>query len=234
MAIESSQSLAEERAALARGASKKVAMLSTSQKNEALLRIAAILDADGASVLEANAQDLAAAAAAGLEKWFVERLTLSPERVADISSDIRDVAELPDPVGETFDSRTLPNGLLVGRRRVPLGVIGCIYESRPNVTVDMAALALKSGNACVLRGGKEAVNSNRVLGAVIHSALEDVGVPTDAVQVITDPDRAHVDDLLKSHDLIDLMIPRGGAGLITHIRDNATMPVVAGGIGVVH
>jgi len=229
-----STSLARERAALARAASRRMASVSTDQKNRALRRIADLLETEQAPVLSANAADLAAGRDAGLDSYFIERLTLSPDRLRGIALEVRTVADLPDPVGEMIDGRTLPNGLRIGRRRVPLGVIACIYESRPNVTVDIASLALKSGNACVLRGGKEAVRSNTALGELLQRALEGTGVPPEAVQVINDPDRAHVDDLLKAHDLIDLMIPRGGSGLIERVRDQATMPVVAGGIGVVH
>lgn len=226
-------SLIRERAAAARAASKKLASISTGAKNDALNRIADLLESEQAPVLEANALDLKAARAAGLEDAFVERLTLTPARMNGIAADTRTVARLEDPVGEMFDTRTLPNGLIIGRRRVPLGVVACIYESRPNVTVDIAALCLKSGNAAVLRGGKEARHSNAALGELIQKALAGTGVPADAVQVISDPDRAHVEDLLKAHDLVDLIVPRGGKELVEHVRKNATMPVVAHGDAVV-
>jgi glutamate-5-semialdehyde dehydrogenase len=226
-------SLVRERAAEARAASKKLATTSTGAKNEALLRIATLLETEQEPVLEANALDLDAARENNLEDAFVERLTLTPERLNGIAADTRSVGRLDDPVGEMFDARTLANGLLIGRRRVPLGVVACIYESRPNVTVDIAALCLKSGNACLLRGGKEARHSNAALGELIRRALEGTGVPAGAVQVISDPDRAHVDDLLKSHDLIDLVVPRGGKELIERVRRDATMPVVAHGDAVV-
>ncbi|MCE7929171.1 MAG: glutamate-5-semialdehyde dehydrogenase [Dehalococcoidia bacterium] len=222
-----------ERAAAARAAAKRLATLSTGAKNSALLRIAGLLETSPGPVLEANARDLDAGRQAGLDDYFLERLTLTPERLRGIAADTRTVASLPDPVGEVFDSRTLPNGLLIGRRRVPLGVVACIYEARPNVTVDIAALALKSGNASLLRGGKEARHSNAALGEVIQQALAGTEVPPDAVQVVSDPDRGHVDELLKSHDLVDLMVPRGGAQLIGYVRQNATMPVVAHGDAVV-
>ncbi len=226
-------SLIRERAAAARAASKKLANISTGAKNDALNRIAELLESEKAPILEANALDLEAARTSGLEDAFVERLTLTPARIDGIAADTRTVARLDDPVGEMFDTRTLPNGLLIGRRRVPLGVVACIYESRPNVTVDIAALCLKSGNAAVLRGGKEARHSNAALGQLIQNALAGTGVPADAVQVISDPDRAHVEDLLKAHDLIDLIVPRGGKELVDHVRMNATMPVVAHGDAVV-
>jgi len=226
-------SLIRERAAAARAASKKLASISTGAKNDALNQIAELLESEKTTVLEANALDLEAARTAGLEDAFVERLTLTAARIDGIAADTRTVARLDDPVGEMFDTRTLPNGLLIGRRRVPLGVVACIYEARPNVTVDIAALCLKSGNASVLRGGKEARNSNAALGQLIQKALAGTGVPADAVQVISDPDRAHVEDLLKAHDLIDLIVPRGGKELVDHVRMNATMPVVAHGDAVV-
>jgi glutamate-5-semialdehyde dehydrogenase len=143
------------------------------------------------------------------------------------------VASLPDPIGETIEGRTLPNGIRLSRRRVPLGVVGCIYESRPNVTVDIAALCLKSGNAAVLRGGKEARHTNAALGEVIQQALAEAGIPGNAVQVVSDPDRAHVEEMLKANDLIDIIVPRGSEALIAHVRANATMPVVAHGEAVV-
>lgn len=226
-------SLIRERAAAARSASRRLASLSTKAKNDALLRIATLLETEQEPILAANARDLEAARQAGLDAYFVERLSLSPERLRGIASDTRAVAALPDPVGEVFDSRTLPNGLLIGRRRVPLGVVACIYESRPNVTIDIAALALKSGNASILRGGKEARYSNAALGEVIARALAGTEVPADAVQVVADPDRALVDDLLKAHDLVDVIVPRGGPQLIEHVRMNATMPVIAHGDAVV-
>jgi glutamate-5-semialdehyde dehydrogenase len=226
-------SVVRERAALARAASRRLATLSTGAKNAALLRIAELLETRQEPILEANARDLANGREAGLDSYFLERLSLNPERLRGIAADTRNVAMLPDPVGEVFDSRTLPNGLVIGRRRVPLGVVAAIYESRPNVTIDIAALALKSGNASLLRGGKEARHSNAALGDVIREALAGSEVPEDAVQVVSDPDRAHVDELLKAHDLIDLVVPRGGASLIEYVRQNATMPVVAHGDAVV-
>jgi len=155
-------------------------------------------------------------------------------RLEGIAQDVLAVAALPDPVGEVFDMRTLPNGLQLGRKRVPLGVIGAIYESRPNVTIDISALCLKSGNALILRGGKEAIHSNSALAGVVQQAATRAGVPEGAVQFIDNPDRALVDHLLKMGGAIDLIIPRGGAGLIKFVTENATMPVVSGGIGVCH
>jgi glutamate-5-semialdehyde dehydrogenase len=159
---------------------------------------------------------------------------LSSSRLEAIAQDVRTVASLPDPVGEIIEQRTLPNGLQLSKKRVPLGVIGAIYESRPNVTVDISALCLKSGNAVVLRGGKEALRSNLALSKVVQTAVYKAGVPQGAVQFIESTDRALVDHMLKMRAAIDLMIPRGGAGLIKLVAENAAMPVVAGGIGVCH
>lgn len=226
-------SLIRERAAAARAASKRLATVSTGAKNAALLRIADALEQEQAPILEANARDLEAGRANGLDAYFLERLTLTPERLRSIAADTRTVVHLPDPIGEMFDVRTLPNGLILGRRRIPLGVVACIYESRPNVTIDIAVLCLKSGNASVLRGGKEAQHTNAALGEVIQRALAGSEVPEDSVQVVSDPDRAHVEELLKAHDLVDIIVPRGGPQLIEHVRQNATMPVIAHGDAVV-
>jgi glutamate-5-semialdehyde dehydrogenase len=223
-------SFIRERAALAKAAARPLALLPTGVKDAAINLIADLLEAEAGALLEANARDLEAGRAAGLEPYFLDRLTLKP---ANVAADTRTVAKLPDPVGELFDARMLPNGLQIGRRRVPLGVLACIYEARPNVTVDIAVLALKSGNASILRGGREARHTNAALGELIQRALADAGIPGDAVQVISDPDRAHVDEILKSHDLIDIVVPRGGAQLIDYVRQNATMPVVAHGDAVV-
>ena len=218
----------------ARDASRRLAVASTEARNGALERIAGLLLEREEAILAENARDLAAGREAGLDDYFLERLTLTPARIRGMAADTRHVASLPDPVGETIDARTLPNGLQVSRRRVPLGVVACIYESRPNVTIDIAALCLKSGNASVLRGGKEAVRSNAVLGDLIADALEGSEVPAGSVQVVRDPDRAHIDELLGMHDVIDLIVPRGGSGLIGYVRERATMPVVAHGEAVSH
>ncbi len=227
-------SIIRERAAAARAAARPLARLSSADKNAALARIAELLETEQEPILRANALDLEAGRANGLEDAFMERLTLTPERLRGIAADTRKVMQLEDPVGEVFDSRTLPNGLLIGRRRVPLGVVACIYESRPNVTVDIAVLCLKSGNASILRGGKEARNSNAALGELIEKALAGTNVPPASVQVVSDPDRAHVDELLEMNDLVDLMVPRGGAQLIDYVRSKATMPVVAHGDAIVN
>ena len=227
-------SLIRERASAARAAARPLARLSRTEKDAALARIAELLETEQTEVLAANAMDLEAGRATGLADAFMERLTLTPERLRGIAEDTRGVMRLDDPVGEVFDSKLLPNGLQIARRRVPLGVVACIYESRPNVTVDIAVLCLKSGNASILRGGKEARHSNAALGALIQRALADTNIPGDAVQVLSDPDRAHVDELLEMNDLVDLIVPRGGAQLIDYVRRKATMPVVAHGDAIVN
>jgi glutamate-5-semialdehyde dehydrogenase len=233
VAMTATASYIRESASLAKSAARVLARISTAEKNAALGRIADLLESEQEPVLAANALDLEAGRSAGLEDAFMERLSLSPERLRGIASDTRKVMQLEDPVGEVFDSRTLPNGLLIGRRRVPLGVVAAIYESRPNVTIDIAALSLKSGNAAILRGGKEARHSNAALGELLHKALSSTGIPGDAVQVISDPDRGHVDELLEMNDLIDVVVPRGGGQLIDYVRRHATMPVIAHGAAVV-
>jgi glutamate-5-semialdehyde dehydrogenase len=218
----------------AKRAARQLARASTAVKNAALNAIADGLLARAESIIEANAIDVAAAQDAGLTPAVIDRLTLNKERIAAIAGDCRNVALLPDPVGEMIDMKTLPNGMQVGRRRVPLGVIAAIYESRPNVTVDIASLALKSGNACILRGGKETINSNKMIAAVLHEAIESAGAPAGCIQLIENTDRELIGELLKMNDVIDLVVPRGGAELIRFVAANATMPVLTGGIGVCH
>ncbi|MDE2836533.1 MAG: glutamate-5-semialdehyde dehydrogenase [Chloroflexota bacterium] len=222
------------KAQAAREASKRVRMLSTEQKNDALRAIADALEANCPTILEANARDLEAGREAGLSEALQGRLLLNEQRVAGMANDVRGVALLPDPVGECFDSRTLPNGIRVERRRVPLGVIGCVYEARPNVTTDIVSLCLKSGNAVVLRGGKEAVHTNTAVAALVKDALEAAHAVPEAVQFVTDTDRAIVDQMIRLNDYLDLFIPRGGEALIKYVRDNATVPAITGGVGVVH
>ena len=223
-----------EQAEAARIASRRLGLASTDAKNDALERIANLLVEREDAILAENAKDMAAGLEAGLDDYFLERLSLTPARIRGMAADTRSIVSLPDPVGATIDARTLPNGLQISRKRVPLGVVACIYESRPNVTIDIATLCLKSGNAAVLRGGKEAVHSNAVLGDLLWDALEGSELPAESVQVIRDPDRAHIDELLGMHDVVDLIVPRGGAGLINHVRETATMPVVAHGEAVSH
>ena len=228
----SSELIAKARAA--REASKRVRMLSTERKNGALRAIADALEAHRGDILDANARDLEAGREAGLSEALLGRLLLNEQRLASMANDVRAVAALPDPVGERFDARTLPNGVRIERRRVPLGVIGCVYESRPNVTTDIVSLCLKSGNAVVLRGGKEAVHSNTALAALVRDALTAEDAAPEGVQFITDTDRAVVDEMIRLNDYLDLFIPRGGEALIRYVRDNATVPAITGGIGVVH
>lgn len=218
----------------ARIAARVLAMCPREQKDAALLAIADGLAAAQESILAANGQDIADGRESGLSDALIDRMKLTPERLEGIAGDVRKVAGLPDPVGEEFDRRTLDNGLRVSRRRTPLGVLGAIYEARPNVTVDIAALALKSGNASILRGGKEILRSNRALVAVIRAGLERAELPADSVLYIDDVDRKYVLELLRLHDYVDMIIPRGGAGLHQFCRENATIPVITGGIGVCH
>ena len=224
----------EAKGQAARAASRRLAYLAADIKNRALEYIAADLISLKTEILAANQKDYAVAEASGMSPALLDRLRLDESRLESIAADTRAVAALPDPIGETFESRTMANGLNISKRRVPLGVIGAIYESRPNVTVDIAALCLKSGNAVILRGGKETIHSNIAIVKVIHDACRKAGMPEGCVQFIDNTDRTLVDHLLKMNNIIDLMIPRGGAGLIKSVRENAAMPVVAGGIGVCH
>jgi glutamate-5-semialdehyde dehydrogenase len=224
----------EAKGQAAREASRKLAYLSTDIKNRALENIADDILDKKREILRANRKDYGEAEASGMNAALLDRLMLDESRLESIAADTRAVAALPDPIGETIESRTMPNGLQISKRRVPLGVIGAIYESRPNVTVDISALCLKSGNAVILRGGKETINSNIAIVKVIQDACRKAGMPEGCVQFIDNTDRALVDHMLKMRDVIDLMIPRGGAGLIKSVRENAAMPVVAGGIGVCH
>lgn len=217
----------------ARRASFALAEMTPGAKNALLLDLADRLETRAAEVLAANAQDMAAARETGMEAAMLDRLSLTPERIDAVAADVRRVAALPDPTAEEFDVTLLPNGLRLSKRRVPLGVIGVVYEARPNVTVDVATLCLKSGNAAILRGGKEAMRSNAALAGVVLQVLADHGV-AGAVQLIHDPDRALVGEMIRMGGEIDLIVPRGGAGLIEYVRENARVPVVAGGIGVCH
>ncbi|MFQ5343344.1 MAG: glutamate-5-semialdehyde dehydrogenase, partial [Anaerolineae bacterium] len=219
---------------MARQAARRLAFLSTSVKNAALESIAAALEFEQGPVLAANEQDLADGRAASLSGAMLDRLLLTPDRLNGMAGDVRNVAALPDPTGEVFDMRTLPNGLQVGKKRVPVGVLGVIYESRPNVTIDIAVLALKSGNAVILRGGKESRRSNEALAGLVERAIAGAGVPEGAVQLIETPDRELVRNMLRANDYIDMIIPRGGAGLHQFAIENATIPVITGGIGVCH
>jgi len=218
----------------ARAASRKLAHVGTDVKNAALLNIADDLFASEKEILRANRIDCAEGEKEGMAAAMLDRLLLTSERIQAIASDVRSVAALPDPVGEVFEMRTMPNGLRIGKRRVPLGVIGAIYESRPNVTVDISVLCLKSGNAIILRGGKEALQSNAALAKVVQEASVRAGIPEGTVQFIESTDRALVGQMLEMRDSIDLIVPRGGAQLISYVAKNAAMPVLTGGIGVCH
>jgi glutamate-5-semialdehyde dehydrogenase len=218
----------------AKTAARQLARATTDQKNAALVALADRLWAARADVLVANAIDVEAAKANDLSAAMVDRLLLNEKRLEGIAADQRNVATLPDPVGEIFEASTLPNGLKIHKQRVPLGVLGVIYEARPNVTMDVAGLALKTGNAVTLRGGSETLNSNRALVAVIQTALKESGLPAEAVQFIDDADRARVTELLHLDQYVDMIIPRGGAGLHQFCRENSRIPVITGGIGICH
>ncbi|MEI8166141.1 MAG: glutamate-5-semialdehyde dehydrogenase [Chloroflexales bacterium] len=218
----------------ARAAARRLAILATATKDTALHAIADSLLEHQAAILAANAEDVAAARATGTSAALIDRMLLTPERLAAIAADTRSVAALPDPVGECFDAADLPNGLKLHKRRTPIGVIGVIYEARPNVTVDIAALCLKTGNAAILRGGSDIARSVAAITVAIGAALERVGLPADAVQSITDPDREVVRALLRLDRYVDMIIPRGGAGLHRFCLENSTIPVITGGLGVVH
>ncbi|MFC1947356.1 glutamate-5-semialdehyde dehydrogenase [Chloroflexota bacterium] len=218
----------------AREASRKLAYIPADVKNTALKNVSDDLKSKKDEILSANKLDCDAAKESGMDDAMLDRLLLTSDRLDGMASDVMSVAALSDPVGEISDMRTLPNGLVAGRKRVPLGVLGVIYESRPNVTVDISALCIKSGNAVILRGGREAINSNTALTRLVSNAAERAGMPVGAIQFVENTDRSLVERMLKMNQVIDLLIPRGGAGLIKYVRENATMPVVAGGIGVCH
>jgi glutamate-5-semialdehyde dehydrogenase len=218
----------------AKAASRKLATLTTAQKNAALSAIADELEAQAATVLAQNALDIADARAKGVTDALLDRLLLTEKRVAGLAADTRKVVDLPDPVGAEIEGRMLPNGIRLSRRRIPIGVLGVIYEARPNVTIDIATLSLKTGNAVILRGGSETLRSNLALVAVIQAALKKVGLPLEAVQIIANPDRALVSQLLRLDAYVDMLIPRGGAGLHRLCREQSTIPVITGGIGICH
>ncbi|SMS00333.1 Gamma-glutamyl phosphate reductase [Vibrio mangrovi] len=206
----------------------------TAQKNQALAMIADELEANSEAILAANARDIELGRQAGLSEALLDRLLLNSERLASIAGDVRNVIGLQDPVGSEIDSRVLENGMSLSRRRVPLGVVGVIYEARPNVTIDIAALCLKTGNASILRGGKETFYSNMELVKVIQLSLKKAGLPAASVQYIENPDRALVSQLLTLDQYVDMIIPRGGAGLHKMCKENSTIPVIIGGFGISH
>ena len=218
----------------AKAAGRVLATLTTDEKNRALLAIADELEAQTETVLGQNALDIEDGRKKGLSEGLLDRLLLTEARMAGLAADTRRVVGLPDPVGSEFDSRVLPNGLRLSRRRIPVGVLGVIYEARPNVTIDIATLCLKTGNAAIMRGGSETLRSNLALVNVIQGALEKVGLPQTAVQYIDNPDRALVAEMMRLDKYIDMLIPRGGAGLHRLCREQATIPVITGGIGICH
>lgn len=218
----------------AKDAAFELATASTAQKNQALAIIADELEANSAAILAANAKDIELGREAGLTDALLDRLLLNEERLTGIANDVRNVISLNDPVGSEIDSKVLENGMSLSRRRVPLGVVGVIYEARPNVTIDIAALCLKTGNASILRGGKETFFSNMELVKVIQSALAKANLPAASVQYIEKPNRELVSQLLKLDDYVDMIIPRGGAGLHKMCKENSTIPVIIGGFGISH
>ena len=218
----------------ARAASRILALAASEQKDRAILAIADCLLESIDEVLGANQVDLEAGRTAGLSQALLDRLLLNHKRLQGMSDDLKAVAGLPDPIGEVFEEGDLPTGLHYRKIRVPLGVLAVIYESRPNVTLDVAGLALKSGNCAILRGGSETIHTNRVLGRVVQSGLIRSGLPGDVIQLIDDTDRALVYDLLQMSDHVDMVIPRGGAGLHDFCKKNSRIPVITGGIGICH
>ena len=218
----------------ARAASREMARAETRAKDAALVAIAEAIEREEARLLEANAEDVAQARARGLDPAMVDRLTLSAKGVRQMAQGVREVAQLVDPIGEITDLRYRPTGIQVGRMRVPLGVIGIIYEARPNVTADAAALCLKSGNAAILRGGSEAIRCNQAIAACVHEGLRKAGLPESAVQVIETTDRAAVGELITMKEFVDVIVPRGGKGLIERISNEARIPVIKHLDGICH
>lgn len=226
--------LVKAKAQAAKQAAAKLAVTSTAVKNAALLAMAAALEAQQAEILAANERDMTAAAAKGMKSSMLDRLKLTAERISGMADGLRQVAGLADPVGNVIDGKTLPNGLHITKIRVPLGVISIIYEARPNVTADAAGLCLKSGNAVILKGGSEAMESNKTVAAILAQAAEGAGIPAGSIQFIDTSDRQAVQDLIHMNGLVDVVIPRGGAGLIQAVVRNASVPVIETGAGVCH
>ena len=224
----------EQQGAAAKAAARVLACTGTAKKNTALAAIADALWNGRQEWLDANAEDVAAAKETGISEALLDRLTLTEARIAGIADAVRQVIALPDPIGTVTKMETRPNGLIIGRRRVPLGVIAIIYEARPNVTADAAVLCLKSGNACILRGGKEAIRSNRCAVRLMRQALEAAGLPADCVSLVQDTSRESANELMHLNDYVDVLIPRGGAGLIRSVAKNASVPVIRTGEGVCH
>jgi glutamate-5-semialdehyde dehydrogenase len=223
-----------EKAIAAKSAARALATLRADQKNHALHRMADALITEQESILAANERDLQRGREAGLTASLLDRLALTPQRIAGIAEGLRLIAGLPDPVGEVIETIERPNGLRIVNVRVPIGLIGMIYEARPNVTVDAAGLCLKTGNAVLLRGGSAALETNRRIVEVLHAALADTAVPKEALQLVLSSDRSSVDEMLKLNGLLDVVIPRGGASLIQNVVQNATVPVIETGAGICH
>ena len=218
----------------AKQASVQLAHLNSDQKNRVLLRVAEVLEKATDVLLKANAADLEQAKKMELKGAIVERLTLSDEKIAGIAEGLREIAQLDDPIGEIEEMKKRPNGLLIGKKRVPLGVVGVIYESRPNVTADVAGLCIKTGNVCVLRGGKEAFRSNRTIVNIFQKAIEENGLDPNMVQLVQDTSRESAVAMMKLNEYLDILIPRGGAGLIQAVVENSTVPVIETGVGNCH
>jgi glutamate-5-semialdehyde dehydrogenase len=218
----------------AKKAARALATLDTATKNKALKIIAETIMEQEPIILEANDKDIDAGRANGLSEALLDRLLLTPTRLESIANDVKSITNLPDPVGEEFESRRLPNSLQISKRRIPIGVIGVIYESRPNVTIDISALCLKSGNAAILRGGKEAAHSNKALADAVRLGCSAAGLPAESMQLIASPNRELIKEMLQANGLIDMIIPRGGAALHQFAIENATVPVITGGIGICH
>ena len=219
---------------LAQETARIMAGLSGEKRNEALKNLSGALLSRSDEILRENARDISSAEKKGLSDAFLDRLLLTAERIESMASDVSSVVTLPDPVGESTDMKVMPNGIQVGRRRIPIGVIGVIYESRPNITVDISCLCIKSGNSVILRGGSDASHSNNILSNIIRKSISECGMPEDCVQLVGDSDRELVSEMLKMNRYIDLMIPRGGKDLVDMVGREATMPAITGGVGVCH
>lgn len=220
--------------ALAKKASRDLMTRGTKDKNAALFAIADALEKNREAIISANSRDMDAAKQNGMSQAMQDRLLLTEERICGIADGVRQVAGLPDPIGQVDKTTTRPNGLIIGRKRVPLGVIAIIYESRPNVTVDAAVLCLKAGNAVLLRGGKEAINSNMALASIMREAISGAGLPEDSVALVSDTSRESANELMQLSEYVDVLIPRGGAGLIRSVVENAKVPVIETGVGNCH
>lgn len=223
-----------EKAILAKKTTRILNNLSTKQKNEALLRMADSLVKHKASIITANTKDLQRGEEQGLSKSLLDRLALNTKRIESMADGLREIVELPDPIGDLLEEFHRPNGLRIMKLRVPIGLIGIIYEARPNVTVDAAGLCLKTGNAVLLRGGSAALYSNQQIVDVLHEAMKQTDIPVDALQIISSSDRSSVDEMLKLNGLLDVVIPRGGHSLIQNVVNNATVPVIETGAGICH